>query len=92
VQFRQHNLTGDPAPPGRFDIILCRNVMLYFSVSLRRQVFDTLATAIRPGGLLALGAGETVIGQTEHFAPSDAYRGFYKAAESCASASFAAAG
>lgn len=92
VQFRQHNLTADPAPPGRFDIILCRNVMLYFSVPLRRRVFDTLATAIRPGGLLALGAGETVIGQTEHFAPSDDFRGFYKAAESCATASFAAAG
>ncbi|MET0309433.1 MAG: protein-glutamate O-methyltransferase CheR [Sphingomonas sp.] len=88
VQFRQHNLTGDPAPPGRFDIILCRNVMLYFSVPLRRQVFDTLASAIRPGGLLVLGAGETVIGQTEHFTPSEEYRGFYTAMESCASVSF----
>ncbi|WP_256731345.1 protein-glutamate O-methyltransferase CheR [Sphingomonas sp. dw_22] len=92
VQFRQHNLTGDPAPSGRFDIILCRNVMLYFSVALRRQVFDRLATAIRPGGMLVLGAGETVIGQTEHFVPSDEYRGFYKAVESCPSASRAAAG
>lgn len=92
VQFRQHNLTADPAPPGRFDLILCRNVMLYFSLPLRRQVFDTLASAIRPGGFLVLGAGETVIGQTEHFAPSEEYRGFYKACDSCASTSFAAAG
>ena len=85
VQFRQQNLTGDPAPPGRFDIILCRNVMLYFSVPLRRQVFDTLASASRAGGLLVLGAGETVIGQTDHFVPSDDYRGFYKSVESAQS-------
>lgn len=92
VQFRQHNLTGDPAPPGRFDLILCRNVMLYFSAPLRRQVFDTLASAIRPGGLLVLGAGETVIGQTEQFAPSDTYRGFYRGMEGTAPASCAIAG
>jgi len=85
VVFSQHNLVSD-APFNEFNVILCRNVMLYFSIPLRRQVFDTLASAIRPGGLLALGAGETVIGQTEHFAPSDEYRGFYKAMESCAPA------
>jgi chemotaxis protein methyltransferase CheR len=82
VQFRQQNLTQDQAPPGSFDIILCRNVMLYFSPAVRRKVFDTLASAMRPGGLLALGAGETVIGQTDHFAPCERYRGFYRAAES----------
>lgn len=81
VQFRQQNLTADPPPPGKFDIILCRNVMLYFSLPLRRQVFDRLATAIRPGGLLVLGAGETVIGLTDHFTPSEVFRGFYRAVE-----------
>jgi chemotaxis protein methyltransferase CheR len=80
VQFRQHNLTADCAPAGRFDMILCRNVMLYFSVAVRRQVFDTLSTAVRPGGLLVLGAGETVIDLTEHFSPSTVFRGFYAAA------------
>jgi chemotaxis protein methyltransferase CheR len=81
VQFRQHNLTADAPPPGKFDIILCRNVMLYFSLPLRRQVFDRLATAIQPGGLLVLGAGETVIGLTEHFTPSETFRGFYRTAD-----------
>lgn len=79
IQFRQHNLAADPAPPGKFDIILCRNVLLYFSAAVRRHVFNTLASAIRPGGLLVLGAGETVIGQTDHFRPCDQYRGFYRA-------------
>jgi chemotaxis protein methyltransferase CheR len=81
LQFRQHNLTLDAAPPGCFDIILCRNVMLYFSPPVRRKVFDTLASAIRPGGMLALGAGETVIGLTEHFTPCEKYRGFYRRAD-----------
>ena len=79
LQFRQQNLTADAPPAGRFDIILCRNVLLYFSQPMRRQVFDVLATAIRPGGLLVLGAGETVIGQTDHFTPSERFRGFYQA-------------
>lgn len=84
VQFRRHNLTADAPPPGRFDIILCRNVMLYFSPALRRQVFDELAGAIRPGGLLVLGAGETVIGLTERFIPSQAFRGMYVAIDAAA--------
>lgn len=81
VQFRQHNLTADTPPPGRFDIILCRNVMLYFSLAVRRQVFDRLASASRAGGLLVLGAGETVIGLTDHFVPCEVFRGCYRAVE-----------
>jgi chemotaxis protein methyltransferase CheR len=81
LQFRQHNLTQDPPPAGKFDIILCRNVMLYFSPAVRRRVFDTLAAAVKPSGLLVLGAGETVIGQTDRFVPCDRYRGFYRAVE-----------
>lgn len=79
IQFRCHNLTRDPAPIGKFDIVLCRNVLLYFSASVRRSVFDTLRSAMREGGLLVLGAGETVIGQTDAFRPSDRFRGFYQA-------------
>jgi chemotaxis protein methyltransferase CheR len=79
IQFRQHNLTGDAPPPGKFDVVLCRNVLLYFSADVRRQVFETLASAMRPGGLLVLGAGETVIGMSDQFRPCDQYRGFYRA-------------
>jgi len=81
VQFRQQNLAGDPPPPGKFDIVLCRNVLLYFSGPLRKQVFDRLSQAVRPGGFLVLGAGETVIGQTDLFAPSERFRGFYNLVE-----------
>lgn len=80
IQFRQHNLAADPAPPGKFDIVLCRNVLLYFSLPLRQKVFETLSSAVRPGGFLVLGAGETVIGQTDAFSPSEKFRGFYRLA------------
>ena len=78
VQFRQLNLVDDPLPIGRFDVILCRNVLLYFSPAMRRHVFARLAEVMRPGGLLVLGAGETVIGQTDAFRPSPTYRGLYE--------------
>lgn len=80
VQYRRHNLTADAPPPGRFDVILCRNVLLYFPLPLRHSVFERLALALRPGGVLVLGAGETVIGQSELFAPSERFRGFYRLA------------
>lgn len=78
ISFRRHNLVGDPAPAGRFDVVLCRNVLFYLSPTLRKRVFDLLAEVVRPGGLLVLGAGETVIGQTDAFAPSADYRGLYE--------------
>lgn len=77
IQFRCHNLTRDLPPVGKFDIVLCRNVLLYFSGAVRRSVFDTLRAAMRDDGLLILGAGETVIGQTDAFRPSDRFRGCY---------------
>lgn len=78
VAFRRLNLVADPLPSGRFDVVLCRNVLLYLNPRLRRLVLDRLAQVMRPDGLLVLGAGETVIGQTEAFRPSRRYRGLYE--------------
>ena len=78
VSFRRMNLVADPLPIGRFDVIMCRNVLLYFSLDLRRKVLERLAQVLRPEGVLVLGAGETVIGQTEAFRPSQRYRGLYE--------------
>ena len=80
IAFRKQNLVSDPPPTGRFDVILCRNVLLYLNAPLRRQILDRFATVLRSGGLLVLGAGETVIGQTEAFRPSQRYRGLYETA------------
>jgi chemotaxis protein methyltransferase CheR len=78
VMFRQHNLVADRPPAGAFDVILCRNVLLYLSPETKQAVFRTFADALRPDGLLVLGAGETVIGQTQLFQPSRTLRGFYE--------------
>lgn len=78
ISFRRHNLVDQPPLPGRFDLILCRNVLLYFAAPVRQRVLASLASALRPGGLLMLGAGETVIGQTDLLQPSVTYRGLYE--------------
>ncbi len=84
IAFRQINLVADRPPGGAFDLILCRNVMLYLNPVPKAGAFDRLAHALAPGGLLVLGAGETVIGQTDRFEPSGRFRGFYQPAEGCA--------
>ena len=78
VMYRRHNLVADPPPAGRFDLVLCRNVLMYLAPELRRGAFDRLASALRPSGLLVLGAGETVIGQTDAVQPSARWRGLYE--------------
>ena len=80
VAVRCHNLVSDPPLGGRFDVILCRNVLLYFSPEHRRRVFARLAAALRPDGALLLGAGETVIGQTDLFVQHPDHRGAYRLA------------
>ena len=75
VRFTRANLL-DP-PPGRFDLVLCRNVLMYMPPPTRTAAFERLADAVEPGGLLILGAGETVIGQTDRFATHPTMRGTY---------------
>lgn len=78
VAFRRHNLVSDPALAGGFDAILCRNVLFYLAPAVRRRVLERLAGALRPGGVLVLGAGETVIGSSDAFQPSQRFRGLYE--------------
>lgn len=79
VRFALHSILDEPPRPGFFDIILCRNVLLYFSPDTRRAAFARLAEAIAPDGILMLGAGETVIGQTDRFAADPRAHGLYRA-------------
>jgi chemotaxis protein methyltransferase CheR len=78
IEFRQDNLFESRAPGGVYDLILCRNVLLYFSAPMRRRVFDLLSRHSDAGSFLLLGAGETVIGQTDEFVASRDYRGSYE--------------
>ncbi|VVT10818.1 CheR methyltransferase, SAM binding domain protein [Sphingomonas sp. EC-HK361] len=79
VRYRRQNLVADAAPVGLFDAVMCRNVLFYLTPPLRAAVLDRFANALRPGGLLVLGAGETVIGLSDRFTPSQRFRGFYEA-------------
>ncbi|WP_454882763.1 CheR family methyltransferase [Sphingomonas oryzagri] len=77
VRFRLHNLLMPP-PVGLFDVVLCRNVLLYFSPDVRTLVFSRIAGAMQADGLLMLGAGETVMGQTDAFVSDFEARGLYR--------------
>ena len=78
VRFQVHNLLELPPHPGQFDIILCRNVLLYFNAEKRALAFDRLASALAADGAVMLGAGETVIGQTKMLAADRECRGLYR--------------
>jgi chemotaxis protein methyltransferase CheR len=78
VRFQVHNLL-EPAPhPGDFDVILCRNVLLYLSPEKKTFAFERIAGAMAEDGWLMLGAGETVIGQTNKLCADPSARGLYR--------------
>lgn len=78
VRFQVQNLLEPPPHPGTFDIVLCRNVLLYLNSERRAQVFDRIANAMAPDGWLMMGAGETVIGQTRRLEADPDARGLYR--------------
>jgi chemotaxis protein methyltransferase CheR len=61
VTFGKFNLIAD-RPPGQFDVIFCRNVMIYFDTPTRQKVVDSLTTALKPGGYLFVGMSESLSG------------------------------
>ncbi|MEE4289730.1 MAG: protein-glutamate O-methyltransferase CheR [Erythrobacter sp.] len=69
TRFQQHNVLEDPPARARFDLVLCRNVLLYFDLATRQRAFQRISSALNHDGYLMLGAGETVVGQTEAFVP-----------------------
>ncbi|HAE48778.1 MAG: chemotaxis protein CheR [Tistrella sp.] len=77
VQFRQHNLLNGAAGFGTFDVIFCRNVLIYFDQDTKRKVLEDLRKVIAPDGFLFLGGAETVLGITDRFRPLPDHRGVY---------------
>ena len=78
VRFQVHNLLEQAPHPGDFDIVLCRNVLLYLSPEKKTLAFDRIAGAMAEDGWLMLGAGETVIGQTSRLKADASARGLYR--------------
>jgi chemotaxis protein methyltransferase CheR len=77
VQFRPLNLLADFSHLGTFDVVFCRNVLIYFDQQTKTGVLDRIARIVDRGGYLALGAAETVVGLTESFKPVPDKRGLY---------------
>lgn len=67
VSFRPQNLLESFAGLGKFDVIFCRNVLIYFSPERKSDILDRLAGALNPGGYLFLGASETIRGYSDAF-------------------------
>ncbi|MEW6641841.1 MAG: protein-glutamate O-methyltransferase CheR [Pseudomonadota bacterium] len=77
VQHRQLNLLQDFSHLGVFDIVFCRNVLIYFDQDTKIAVFNRLVKSMEPDGFLVLGAAETVVGLTDAFKPYPDRRGLY---------------
>ena len=81
VDYRQLNLLHSFASLGQFDVIYCRNVLIYFDAPTKSDVLARLAAQLAPDGALLLGAAETVIGLTDRLSPNPKHRGLYGNAE-----------
>ena len=78
VQYREFNLLDSFAGLGKFDVVYCRNVLIYFDQPTKAKVLDRLADAMADDGMLFLGAAETVLGLSTRFRPVKDRRGLYE--------------
>jgi chemotaxis protein methyltransferase CheR len=86
VTFREWNLLAELRPLGTFDIVFCRNVLIYFDQPTKSRVLDAIARQMAPDGRLYLGGAETVIGLTERLAAVPGEVGVYAPAGLAAAA------
>jgi chemotaxis protein methyltransferase CheR len=77
VRYRQLNLLADFSQLGTFDIVFCRNVLIYFDAETKTDVLNRIARVTAPDGYLVLGAAETVVGLTDRFKMVAERRGLY---------------
>ena len=77
VQFEVFNLLDSFEPLGQFDVIFCRNVLMYFDPPLKHDILGRLADALAPDGYLVLGSAETVLGSGKGIEPLVNARGIY---------------
>lgn len=77
IKFQQFNLLDDMRPLGQFDIIFCRNVLIYFDQPTKTKVLENMVRQMPADGVLYLGGAETVLGITQVFKPMENQRGLY---------------
>jgi chemotaxis protein methyltransferase CheR len=86
IQFREVNLLGQFGTLGTFDLILCRNVLIYFDQATKGETLAKMAAQTNPGGYLFLGGAETVLGVSDKYQPVRGLNGFYELAGAASAA------
>ncbi len=81
VKYKVFNLLHDLSSLGRFDVVFCRNVLIYFDQPTKKMVLERVVKLMPPDGFLFLGGAETVLGITDAFKPVPGLRGIYKVSE-----------
>jgi len=77
IEFKFYNLLNDLQPLGGFDVVFCRNVLIYFDQETKGRVLEQIARLMPEDGVLFLGGAETVLGITDKFKPVPGFRGIY---------------
>jgi chemotaxis protein methyltransferase CheR len=85
VQYKEFNLLQDPMALGRFDVVFCRNVLIYFDQPTKTRVLNSVSKLMPEDGFLFLGGAETVLGITDKFQMVPGQRGVYGVASASAS-------
>jgi chemotaxis protein methyltransferase CheR len=67
IRFSELNLMQSYISLGKFDVIFCRNVLIYFSSELKQDILSRMARTLNPGGYLVLGSSESLTGHNEDF-------------------------
>ncbi len=78
VQFKEFNLLDSMVSLGTFDLVFCRNVLIYFDQATKSEVLERICLQMSEDGYLCLGGAETVLGITESFKPAQGQRGVYE--------------
>ncbi len=78
VRFQHYNLLDLKQSFGRFDVIFCRNVLIYFDLPTKQRVVDTMAGMVPTDGFFLLGGTETILGVSDRFRAVDSQRGLYR--------------
>lgn len=78
ISFKPFNLLDHPRGLGKFDIVFCRNVLIYFDHPTKGEVLSNISDVLAKDGVLYLGGAETVLGVTEKFKPVSNIRGMYQ--------------
>ncbi|HOO51622.1 MAG TPA: protein-glutamate O-methyltransferase CheR [Alphaproteobacteria bacterium] len=92
IRFSNFNLLDSMSRLGTFDIVFCRNVLIYFDEKNKRTILEKIAGQLENDGFLLLGGAETVLGITDKFAPNPEKRGLYVKTQAAKEGSSSATG